>query len=158
MQRVYTFNILEVHRVVLHKMPETPHSFQQCNSCFPHITQFPFQYYCDMNLHDKAQHNPCPYWSDKGSGGFNNYDDRTHLLRIFVIFGVTIKPSTIKHPSVRLVWIKTQDSRKGEPVEYYHGSILYRAMSYGTQVDDTGEDLWRLVQRTLKNGLFTSCA
>lgn len=55
------------------------------------------------------------------------------------MYGVTVNPSTIQHPSVGMGCFPTQNFRKRKPVKYDCGTILYTAMNDGPPESSYGE-------------------
>lgn len=59
---------------------------------FPlHVTQVISQYYCDIDLHEKALQIPCTSWSDKWLAWFNGFGVNDRLAQERVIYSVIIK-------------------------------------------------------------------
>lgn len=79
---------------------KTPKSVPAVPSFTSHVTQFIFQYYVDMDLHEKARHILCTSWSDRWLAMLNGFGVKTLLDKECVMYGVTIKLSTIKPLSV----------------------------------------------------------
>lgn len=93
-----------------------------------------------MDLHEIARHIPCTSWPNKFLERLGYFDVEALLAEECGIYGMTIKPCTVKHPSVRISCFARKTFGKVRAVGYYYGTTLDRNMNDGPPEKSLGNE------------------